>query len=437
MPETAARPVRAVRWYRQFRLRFAGAHQVALLENGAEFFPALIKAIESARASILLETYIFHDDRTGRAVARALADAAARGVAVRLLIDGFGTRELSGEVAALISGSPVRVRVFRPFRTILGMRLRVLRRLHRKLCVIDAAQAFVGGINVLDDWVDPRHGALDAPRLDFALSLAGALVAQIQEAMIAAWEESAAHELGPLLGAGAARVPLTEASASRARPCDPGSDARTAWPDRYDPPPPCCGAVLQGVRAALALRDNVRNRRTIERAYLRAIGAARREVLIACAYFLPGRRFRRALAAAVRRGVRVRLLLQGRIEYAVPHFGSQALYESLLAAGIEIIEYDPSFLHAKVAIADDWATVGSSNIDPVSLLLAREANVVLRSARFASLLRSRLEAAIERGGKPVVLARLRRQPLWRRAAAHVAWMLLRIGVAVSGSGLRY
>jgi cardiolipin synthase len=160
-------------------------------------------------------------------------------------------------------------------------------------------------------------------------------------------------------------------------------------------------------------------------------------VLIACAYFLPGRRFRRALLAAARRGVRVRLLLQGRIEYAVPHFGSQALYESLLAAGIEIIEYDPSFLHAKVAIADDWATVGSSNIDPVSLLLAREANVVLRSARFASLLRSRLEAAIERGGKPVVLARLRRQPLWRRAAAHVAWMLLRIGVAVSGSGLRY
>jgi cardiolipin synthase len=465
MPETAARPVRVARWYRRFRLRFAGGHQVALLQNGAEFFPALIDAIVAARESILLETYIFHDDRTGRAVARALADAAARGVAVRLLIDGFGTRMLTGDVSALILASPVRVRVFRPFRTILGMRLRVLRRLHRKLCVIDGSRAFVGGINVLDDWFDPRHGPLEAPRLDFAVSLTGALVPRIEQAMIAAWEESAAHEAGhspssrASEGRAASPAPPSEApqrasagapgdvpegcridSPSALRQAGAGGmviDPMPPWSDRCGPAAVTDSGVLQGVRAALALRDNVRNRRTIEQAYLRAIGAARREVLIACAYFLPGRRFRRALAAAVCRGVRVRLLLQGRIEYAVPHLGTQALYESLLAAGVEIIEYDPSFLHAKVAIADDWATVGSSNIDPVSLLLAREANVVLRSARFAALLRCRLEEAIDRGGKPVVLAQLQRQPLWRRAAAHVAWMLLRVGVAVSGRGLRY
>jgi cardiolipin synthase len=160
-------------------------------------------------------------------------------------------------------------------------------------------------------------------------------------------------------------------------------------------------------------------------------------VLIASAYFLPGRRFRRALCAAARRGVRVRLLLQGRVEYQLPHLGSLSLYESLLREGVEIIEYGPSFLHAKVAIADEWVTVGSANIDPFSLLLAREANIVVRSQAVALALRSRLEHAIEVGGQRVGLERVTRQPLWRRWATHAAWLMMRIGVAISGSGLRY
>jgi phosphatidylserine/phosphatidylglycerophosphate/cardiolipin synthase-like enzyme len=136
----------------------------------------------------------------------------------------------------------------------------------------------------------------------------------------------------------------------------------------------------------LALRSQ------IERAYLKALGGARREVLIANAYFFPGRRFRRALAEAARRGVRVRLLLQGRAEYVLPHLATQSLYEPLLGAGVEIVEYHRSFMHAKVAVIDDWATVGSSNIDPFSLLLAREANVVVVDAGFAATLRERLLA---------------------------------------------
>jgi cardiolipin synthase len=324
---------------------------------------------------------------------------------------------LQGEVAKIMGGSGVEVRVFRPFRTIIGMRLRVLRRLHRKLCVVDGCEAYAGGINVLDDRVDPRHGLLDAPRLDFALRVVGPLVADIDQAMRRLWHE--ADSGSPL-----ERFPGPVHPAG-----EPSLDHRATGFVEW--------ATFESIHAALVLRDNVRNRRTIERVYLRALGRARREVLIASAYFLPGRRFRQALCAAARRGVRVRLLLQGRVEYRLPHLGTLSLYESRLREGVEIIEYGSSFLHAKVAIADDWATVGSANIDPFSLLLAREANVVVRSRSFAEALQSRLEREIAIGGQPVGLDRLAGESSWRRLLTRAAWLMMRIGVAISGSGLRY
>jgi cardiolipin synthase len=187
----------------------------------------------------------------------------------------------------------------------------------------------------------------------------------------------------------------------------------------------------------LLLRDNFRFRRAIEHEYLQAIGSARHRVLIANAYFFPGARLRRALILAVRRGVPVTLLLQGRVEYALQHYASQALYDELLAAGVRIVEYASSFMHAKVAVADDWATVGSSNIDPFSLLLAREANVVVRDAGFAAHLAERIHAAIAQGGREVHPARHARGPLRLRAVRWAAFALLRAGVALSGRASRW
>jgi cardiolipin synthase len=429
MAEPAVAGSESVYRHRRPRLHFAGGHRVCLLQNGDLFFPALIAAIDSARRSVQLETYIFNDDPSGQAVATALARAASRGVSVTLLVDGFGTMALQGEVARIISASAVQVRVFRPFRTIIGLRWRVLRRLHRKLCVVDGGVAFIGGINILDDRIDPRHGTLEAPRLDFALRVLGPLVADVGRTMAQVWSEAHAHSP---MAHDALAAHDTRAASHPIPECphaSPGSallggpvDASSEW---------------AGVRAALVLRDNLRNRRTIEKVYLRALGRARRDVLIASAYFLPGRRFRRALCAAARRGVRVRLLLQGRIEYPIPHLGSLSLYESLLREGVEIIEYRSSFLHAKVAIADDWVTVGSANIDPFSLLLAREANVVMRSAPIAEALVARLEREIQTGGSAIKLAQVEREPFGRRVATRLAWWLLRIGVAVSGRGMRY
>jgi cardiolipin synthase len=151
------------------------------------------------------------------------------------------------------------------------------------------------------------------------------------------------------------------------------------------------------------------------------------------AYFLPGLRFRHALIEAARRGVRVVLILQGRVEYFFLHHASRALYGNLLEAGIEIQEYHRSFLHAKVAVIDGyWATVGSSNIDPFSLLMAREANVVVEDAAFAGELRARLQDLIDHGARPVVRERWSKQPLLARSLAWMSYGLFRLSTGVLG-----
>jgi cardiolipin synthase len=189
------------------------------------------------------------------------------------------------------------------------------------------------------------------------------------------------------------------------------------------------------IEAAFVLRDNLRHRGDIEEAYLDAIESATRDVILANAYFLPGRRFRHALMAAAARGVRVTLLLQGRVEYVMLHYATQALYGSLIAAGVRIVEYRRGFLHAKVAVVDGrWATVGSSNIDPFSLLLAREANVVVRDAGFAANLRDSLERAMIQGGVEIRREDLKRRPLLRRAANWFAYAAVRLAVGLTGYG---
>jgi cardiolipin synthase len=340
-------------------------NRVRLLVNGEGYFPQLLAALEAARRSVWVETYIFADDNIGERVVRALADAAARGVEVRVVIDGYGGGEHARALVRELGAHGVHVKIYRPERWWRFER-KLLRRLHRKIVVVDDTIAFVGGINIIDDYNHPpgEKGRL-GPRFDFAVAVQGPLVGGVAHAARRLWW---ALSLGDL-------------------PAE-----RTVPPPRQIRVPP---PFADGVATQLLLRDNFRNRRTIERAYLAEIEASRHEVLIACAYFLPGRRVRAALHAAGRRGVRVRLLLQGRVEYALQHYAQRALYANLLAGGIEIHEYLPSYLHAKVAVIDGrWATVGSSNIDPYSLLLAREANVVVYDEAFAAELKAVLERAI-------------------------------------------
>ena len=392
-------------------------HSVALLQGGADFFPALIEAIDDSRMEVWLETYIFNIDTSGQAVTDALLRAAARKVSVYLVIDGAGTPHLPPELAQRFDAAGVNWRIFSPLTGLGWLVPSRWRRLHRKLCVVDGHIAFCGGINVLDDYFDPNHGALTAPRFDFAVRVSGPLVRDAQEAVTRFWLRLKASRDAREFDFASAWAALQSAM-------------RT-----YRLPPTTSGdSVHEGARASLVLRDNFRNRTRIERAYRKAIGAARSEIIIANAYFVPGLRLKKALIHAAKRGVRVRLLLQGRYEYFMQYHAARPVFGALLKAGVEIHEYSASFLHAKVAVVDDrWATVGSSNLDPLSMLLAREANVIVENAFFARDLRSRLEQALQTEGRMIDPLAYARRPLVQRMLDSVAYWLMRAMLFLNGS----
>lgn len=399
-------------------MSFAADHRVRLLQGAQELFPAMVGAMDAALSDIQFETYIFDFTGSGASVAEALERAARRGVRTQLVVDGVGTGALPGEWAGRLEAAGVQVRVYSPLGP-LGLLLpQRWRRLHRKLCVVDGCVLFCGGINVLDDLHDPNHGALAAPRLDFAVQATGSLVAAASETMDQLWWRMQAVRDMRERRLPEALQALRVASAAR----HAADEAQHQGP---------------AMRAALLLRDNVRHRSRIERAYRRAIGAARHEVIIANAYFLPGGKLRRALLMAARRGVRVRLLLQGRYEYFMQYHAARPVYGALLEAGVEIHEYAPSFLHAKVAVVDalgerPWATVGSSNLDPLSLLLAREANVVVEDAAFAADLRGRLVQAMQQAGRRMEPARYAGRPLRQRVLDGAAYALMRLALWITG-----
>lgn len=401
--------------------RQAGAnHRVDLLQGAAQLFAALIADMDRALTDIQFETYIFDFTASGASVAHALARAARRGVRVHLVVDGVGTGRLPQDWADRLAGAGVQVRVYSPLGP-LGLLLpRRWRRLHRKLCVVDGRVLYCGGINVLDDFYDPNHGWLAAPRLDFAVRVQGTLVDYASNVMERLWwRMQAVHD------ASQRRLDLALA------------DLRAAAAVQRHPRR--SGAAERGtVYAAFLLRDNLSHRTRIERAYRRAIARAREEIVIANAYFVPGAKLRRALVLAAQRGVRVHLLLQGRYEYFMQYHAARPVYGQLLAAGVHIHEYEPSFLHAKVAVIDadgdrPWATVGSSNLDPLSLLLAREANVMVRDAGFARQLRARLVQAMQGGSGPIDAQQYAQRPWRERVLDRVAFALMRAALWVTGN----
>ncbi len=387
---------------------YVGANHLTLLKNGERYFPALVAAIDGARAEVFLETYIFADDQTGSLVADALARAAARNVATHLLIDGFGGQGFAPRFRGMLSKAGVEVLVFRPdVSPWPPWRQRTrLRRMHRKLASIDGAVAFVGGINIIDDYDTPDQ---TPPRYDYAVRIEGPLAARVRAEASRLWTRVSWATFGRRW---------------------PGFASLTGRASRHGVP--AGSSKPGGQRAALVVRDNLRHRRDIEEAYLELIEAAREEVVIASAYFFPGRRFRTALARAARRGVNVTVLLQGKVEYRLLYYASRALYGPLLLVGVRIQEYHRSFLHAKVAVFDGRvASVGSSNIDPFSLLLAREANVFVDDAEFAAELRASLHEAIENGSLAIPRRR-RRLPFLLRARTWISYRIARLLLAFYG-----
>jgi cardiolipin synthase len=373
-------------------MEIVSGNRIELLVRGVEYFPSVLAAIEGAHETVYLETYIFEHDNTGRLIASALCRAALRQVQVRVLVDGFGARDMAKPLRSGLRAAGVQLLFYRPKISPLTLRKQRLRRLHRKMVSVDGRVAFVGGINIIDDDNTPGQ---HPPRHDYAVRIEGTLAAEVLYQMEKLW--------GLVSWANLHR--------------------RWRAPKR----PPRVATPAGSQQAALVIRDNLRHRADIEDAYLDAIESAREEIIIANAYFLPGLRFRRALRSAAERGVRVHLVLQGHVEYLLLHYASRALYGSLLAAGVRIHEYNRGFLHAKVAVCDGhWSTVGSSNIDPFSLLLSREANVVIEDRAFAAALADSLRKSMEQDAVPVARSHWESRSLLQKLPAWAAYALVRL-----------
>lgn len=380
-------------------VNFTGNNDIALLQSGAQFLPALIAALDCARHEIFLETYIFALDETGLLVKQALQRAARRGVAVYVIVDWLGTgRAACQQLRAEFTAARINFRSFNPwFR-------RGIARTHRKICVADREQAFVGGLNINDDLHSDRnhHHLLPAPRWDFAIRIRGSLVAIIYMEMTAQWTRLGYMKLK-------ARWEIFRRTRALQRP-----------------------AISGPAQAGLVLRDNLRHRRTIQRAYLQALGRARKTALLANPYFAPGRKLRRALESAAQRGVEVTLLLgvgQFRLQDAIAH----SFYPKLLQAGVRIVEYRKTELHAKVAVVDDeWATVGSSNYDGLSLFVNHEANVVILDTAFATQLHAQIKTGIA-DGVPIRSADFANIGWLRRVWYGAAFLLYRAAIRIVSS----
>lgn len=389
---------------RSARLAFTVDNGVRLFSTGDDYFTTLIARVDAAQANVAIETYIYSDDAAGRPVSEALMRAARRGVRVRVITDGIGTGRLP--VFDEWRAAGVEHRIYNPH---LFGRFG-FSRTHRKIAVVDDRFAFCGGMNIVDDY-DANGLRLPLPRWDFAVELTGPVVAQVSTAFDVQWRRIEAghlpHPLEPL----------------RSR----------AWLSRWARSRRGAAVPLGKPAVAFVARDNLVNRRAIEKAYLVAIGRARREIIVANPYFMPGRKIRRALVRAGRRGVDVRVLV-GRKEFALLDHAVRYLYRTLLKAGVHIAEYEKTMLHAKVAVIDSsWATVGSSNLDALSLVLNNEANVVLVEHPEIALLRSAMLAAFGEA-RPIDAARYAARPLPERLMNRVAYWVYRLVMKLLTSG---
>jgi cardiolipin synthase len=352
-----------------------------LLDSGGEFLPRMLAAIDAARESVLLEMYLVQSGAVSARFITALAGAVARGARVCVLFDGFGALGLSRADRRQLLAGGVALRFFNP----LSLRNRVfgnLLRDHRKLLVTDGRTAFVGGTGLTDDFAP---GAPHGMWRELMVEIEGPLVADWQRAFARTWERCGGE------------LALTEVPAAHS----------------------------DGASGRLSLSEATR-RSVLAHGVLRHIDAAVSRAWIMSAYFVPARRFRRALRRAAQRGVDVRLLVPGaRTDHPWVRHASRRFYARMMRYGVRIFEYQPSMLHAKMTLCDDWVSVGSSNLDRWSLRWNLEANQEVADARFADSAAALFESDLK-----VSRAISRRR--WRRRA----W-LDRVRERIAGALDRY
>ena len=354
-----------------------------VLVNGDEIFPAMLAAIREARKTITFETYIYWSGAIGAEFAEALSERARAGVKVHVLLDWLGSSKLDPAQLRLMEDAGVGVRKFHePIWYHLD---RMNNRTHRKLLVVDGKVGFTGGVGIADAWAghaqDPDHWR------DTHFRAEGPVVAQMQAVFMDNWIKVTGEVLH-------------------------GVDYFPPLPSRGDSAGQMFSSSPQGGSESMQLM------------YLLAITAAARSIDLSSAYFVPDDLSRKALAAAARRGVRVRIITPGEhMDAATVRRASRARWGALLEAGVQIFEYQPTMYHCKVMIVDGiWVSVGSTNFDRRSFSLNDEANLNIFDAAFAGRQVAIFDADIARS-RAITLSAWRQRPFVEKIVEHSAALL--------------
>lgn len=359
---------------------YVPGNALSVFHDGGACYAAMLEAIAAAENTVHLEVYLLHSDHTGWRFARALAGAADRGVEVALMYDAIGGITVSSEMIHHLEAHGVYLIVYHPpwpWKRGWGL----IRRDHRKILAVDGRVGFVGGMNISDQHAPKAEGGGDW--LDTHVRVEGPAALSLDRLFIEEW----VHQGGHL---------LTEP----------------------DDPKPVGGGV--GVRV---VESRFRARRSLVRAaYQDALTYAEKRIWITSGYFVPERRFLRAIAAAASRGVDVRVIVAGSTDVRLAKWAGEQVFEPLLASGVRIFEWSRTVLHAKTAVVDSrWSTVGTYNLDHRSYRANLEVNAMILDQGVAGELEA-IFLADEARSEEVTLERWRHRSWWRRLRSWVGWL---------------
>lgn len=334
---------------------YAPQREAALVQGGSAYFDLLLRLIHNAKQSIHLQTYIYQNDETGQLVAQALKDAAQRQVAVYVLVDGYASQSLDAHFIQSLRAAGIQFRFFEPLFKSSGFY--VGRRMHHKLLVADATYALVGGVNIANHYNDIKG---KPAWLDFALYLKGPLAAALCVLCSKTWN-----------GFGAPKKVL---------PC---------------PAPVDTTPIAKPIAIRMRRNDWVRRKGEISATYIEMFRHAQSHITIVCSYFLPGRTIRYLLRKAAARGVTVQIVTAGPSDVAVAKWAERWLYDWLLRNKIALYEYQPTVLHAKIAVCDGaWFTIGSYNVNNISAYASVELNLDVSDPLLAAATEKQLQQII-------------------------------------------
>ena len=336
---------------------FSSNNSIRLLHSGHEFFNLLAKMIGHAEHSIHLHTYIFGNDETGTSVANLLKQAAQRGVKVYMLVDGYASSSLPSEFTKELTDAGINFRFFKPL--FKSRSLYFGRRLHHKVIVVDGVNALVGGINIADRYNDMQE---EKAWLDLAVYVYGDASKELYNICCRLWTRKRSRQF-VLPAKVPAKLPGVETNDN----CD----------------------------VRVRRNDWVKRRQQVFRTYLEIFRSSKKNITILCAYFMPGTSFRRALERAARRGVKIKVILTAHSDVPISKYAERYLYRWMLRNKIEIYEYKPCVVHAKMAIADEHLlTIGSYNINNISAYASIELNLDINDTAFSKKVQQELDQII-------------------------------------------